>query len=185
MKNSNSMSGKHGPWYWVFLRPRWELIAAPADCQDVTWGHPRVWRELVIPRLTLHCRLTSSQVVALKEVPYAMPRGRVSLTNSRNPHWVLWNGNDLPKAIPFKQAYRKLITAFDLKTDLRMGIVQTRYDEHERMLPHDVAILENILGPIPFAPHLPRGSAGRVKIKKGIPRLRDSLLGFPPEVMAD
>ena len=39
------------------------------------------------------------------------------------------------------------ISAYALKSVVRSQIVEDRIDEHEQMLPYDVAALENILGP--------------------------------------
>ena len=127
-----------GPWYWVYLRPYWELFAAPARNQEESQDHPHFWRETVAPRLAEHYKISSRQLPALNETPYGLPRGRVSNTRIGGvTNWNLWHGNDLPKEIPIRSAFGMILDAFNLRPAMTAKTVRQCFDEHEQMLIED------------------------------------------------
>jgi hypothetical protein len=129
-----------GPWYWVYLNPKWKLFAFPAVDQESSLGHSEAWLK-VADAIAAHYRIRDSRLLAeLRELPYCMPRGRVCrLPDGR---WVAWHGHDRPVAWSGKQ----IVKAFGL----RGRPVSFEFDEHEKTLREERRAIDGIIGPVPY-----------------------------------
>jgi len=126
-----------GPWYWVWLRPQWVLRAMPMPGEEDTIDHPALWESLAEEVAAHHGLVDPSAVARLRNLPYAMPRGRVAVMRRMDgrKQWVLYHGNDFQMT----DAQRKqLVEAFNLGEQFVAGLVRFVPDEHEVVLPSDL-----------------------------------------------
>lgn len=141
-----------GIWYWLWMGPKrgWELWAYRADL----WGdpgHTELWRAEVAPAFGRAHRLSAAQVRTLQDLPYAMPRGRLSraLEDLSSPAvsrgtWLLLHGGDTP--IDAGAAEGQVLSEFGLNVMAARDLTRWLADEHERMLPEDRDALRTLLG---------------------------------------
>lgn len=135
---------RHGIYYWVYLKPNW-ILKSLVDDSFSDLGHPSLWRDLAKNLIAPHYGITNQTLLReLSNIPYSMPRGR--LVNINNPQgqrqFIFWNGNDFKMT---DQQKKQLIQVFGLGAEYVNGMVRFSYDDHEIMLPDDVAQLKNIL----------------------------------------
>jgi hypothetical protein len=123
-----------GPWYYVFLAPRWELFSSPSVDQDHSIGHAAFWARTVAPAIAEHYGLADkSSLKRLINIPYSMPRGRVChRPRPRNPQeWVVYFGEDWPASLKTIAARESILKAFNLAS------ADWLFDEHETRLDND------------------------------------------------
>lgn len=129
--------GYQGPFYWLALGNKTTLKAMPypADSQD-TMDHPDFWEAVVDSDVVPFFGISSPAVVReLKNVPYAMSRGRVvlmkrPLDNTRK--FVVYHSGKLTDA-----QKKQVLEAFDLAGQFHAGLVTFVPDEHEASLEDD------------------------------------------------
>jgi hypothetical protein len=137
--------GRHGPYYWVYLKPSWILKAMPLDDESQTMDHGPFWSSIVDQLVAPHYGITSpADIRELKNAPYAMPRGRlVSVKDtSGERRFVFWNGEDFKTGDKERKA---LIQAFGLDRQWVEGRVRFSWDEHEVVIPHDLEVFKRII----------------------------------------
>ncbi len=94
-KESRWSPPTEGPWYLIYLRPEWRLVAAPYSKQESSTGHYDLWEDRVIPLLARHYRIPqSTDLMRLANAPYGYPRGRVSISGNTI---AVHHGQDWPK----------------------------------------------------------------------------------------
>jgi hypothetical protein len=138
-----------GPWYYLYLRPRWRLCADPVCLEEETLGHPKFWKRLVAEFLAPHYGIKSAKKIALlEEICYGMPRGRCSQWIERRGlgSWTLYHGSDFPSKLKPEAERMKLLNIFGL----RGNEVKVIVDDHEMMQSDDQRRLQEIIGPIPY-----------------------------------
>jgi hypothetical protein len=143
-----------GPWYWVYLRPRWRLFAAPVRAEQETIGHPEFWRQIVVGFLAPHYGVTNPRKIEmLAQLCYSMPRGRCAMPMRRPGHppsWAVYHGGEFPAGSDPENLKRTLLRRFGLTTEAKRGGVRFVLDEHEIMQDDDQRRLQRIIGPVPY-----------------------------------
>ena len=123
-----------GPWYYVYLAPRWVLFSSPSVDQDHSIGHSTFWAKTVAPAIAKHYRLADkSSLKRLANIPYSMPRGRVChRPQPRNPQeWVVYFGQDWPSSLKKAVVRKAILCAFNLDS------ADWLFDEHVTRLETD------------------------------------------------
>ena len=143
-----------GPFYLLYLKPNWMLIAKPAAIEADTLGHPEFWRSLCVEFLAPHYAIKSERrIKALSELCYAMPRGRCAMLLQKRStapkKWAIYNGGDFSAWIRIK-AQNQIIRAFGLESENKLGNVAFVSDEHEVMQADDQLRIQRIIGPVPY-----------------------------------
>ena len=138
-----------GPFYFIYLRPKWKLFAKPADNDAEFFGHPKFWRGLCKDVIAPHYGIQDERMVkTLSELCYAMPRGRCSQPLSRRgklmDSWTIYHGGDVTGG--FQKNSAAIIRSFGLKR----GQVRFVLDEHETMQADDQQRIQKIIGPVPY-----------------------------------
>ena len=138
-----------GPFYWLKLGAKTTLKAMPYAVGSGDWmGHPQFWESLVDSDIAPFFGLTDPGTIReLKNVPYAMPRGRVTAIVGRlsAPRtFVVYAGEKMTEA-----QRRQVIRAFSLGEKSKAGLIQFRYDEHEVRLVEDAARYLSLLSAKP------------------------------------
>jgi hypothetical protein len=128
-----------GPFYWLKLEVKMTLKAMPSAVGSGDWmGHPKFWESIVDSDIAPFFGLTDPRTIReLKNVPYSMPRGRVTAIAGRlgvPKTFVVYAGEKMTEA-----QKRQVINAFSLGDKSKGGLVQFRYDEHESTLAADTA----------------------------------------------
>ena len=141
-----------GPFYFVYLRPRWKLYAKPTDSEAETLGHPEFWRQLCTDQFAPHYSIRDERVIIrLRELCYAMPRGRCSQDLRRRKAspalWTIYHGGDFPDGHSNEHWAAAILAAFNMKKCQ----AQFTFDEHETMQADDQERLQQIVGRIPYA----------------------------------
>jgi len=137
-----------GPFYCVYLRPRWRLFAIAADSESETLGHPSFWRLLCNEVIAPHYRIRNKK--SLSELCYGMPRGRCAQALSRRGKamqaWTIYHGGDFPstKSVVGSDA---ILAVFKLKK----ANVKFMFDVHETMQADDQVWIQQIIGPVPYS----------------------------------
>jgi len=144
-----------GPWYWLYLRPFWRLVAHPVNSEADNLDHPEFWRRLCVEIIAPHYSIkTPKKLEVLAQLCYAMPRGRCSKTLLRRgsgaQSFILCYGRDFPTGVTEESAKKALLKYFGLMAADRRGIVKMAFDEHERMLVDDCARIQEIIGAVPY-----------------------------------
>ena len=83
-----------GPYYWIPANPGWILIAHPAHSHKDSLDHGKFWTRHVVPIIAPFFNI---RPVELKNLPYALPRGRVvevKVPRSTKRRWVVYHGDD-------------------------------------------------------------------------------------------
>jgi len=126
-----------GPWYMVYLKPNWVLRAMPMP-DDQFMDHVDHWPQIVDRDIVPFYKIKDPSVIAkLKEIPYCMPRGRVSNTTSRfsqRPQWSAFHGMDFNYS---KQEKAAILAQFNLYAQMLNGQVRFAPDDHEVMQQYD------------------------------------------------
>ena len=149
-----------GIWYYLYLKPKWVRLII-TNQEYGSYGHPQFWEKYIVPKLIQHYKLDDSQIDKLNELPYSMPRGRVTFTGKdtgihaivggeeEQPNtWHLDHGNDFP--LDKESEERRLISGFNLTGPANSNKVKFRRVNHETMLPAQQARLTAIIGEVPY-----------------------------------
>ena len=141
-----------GPFYCIYLRPLWRIVAKATDSDADFLGHPTFWRGLCKDVIAPHYGIRDKKTLGvLNDLCYAMPRGRCSQALSRRgkpmQEWTIYHGGDFPDAEAIEKAATAIYSAFNL---VDRSQVKIRYDEHERMLSDDQQRMQQIIGPVPY-----------------------------------
>ncbi|MFH0940181.1 MAG: hypothetical protein V1899_13015 [Planctomycetota bacterium] len=136
--NSAISAYREGPWYWVYLRPRWKLFTAPAKTPDENIGHPDFWAGQITPVVAEHYSLSEANRRRIANAPYGMPRGRVC--QIRPWESVVYFGADMPHTL------RILNKRLAVENAFKATPAVWRLDEHECMQEADRSLLANVLG---------------------------------------
>ena len=128
---------KQGPFYWVRLGSKTILKAMPFPANSLeSLDHPDFWETIVDMHVVPFFGIKDPRVIKeLKNVPYAMPRGRVAMMKrplDRTRQFVVYfweKMTDLQK--------RQVIEEFDLAVQLMAGLVRFVPDEHEGQIEMD------------------------------------------------
>lgn len=141
-----------GPFYCIYLRPIWRIVAKPEETEEAALGHSEFWRILIKDVVAPHYEVQNKvQIRSLSDLCYAMPRGRCSraLSDRGTPmhELTIYHGGDFPDAESIEHAATAIYAAFKLVDHSQ---VQFRYDEHERMQSDDQQRLQQIIGTVPY-----------------------------------
>ena len=117
-----------GIWYWVYLKPDWELRVFKNTEYGDFLTHVDVWEDYIAPLLAEHYNVSLKSLI---NIPYAMPRGRV--VKRKDGTWFLYHGNDAPGGLA--KWKKKIIHAFNLEG--QVGLINWDVDDHEKMLTVD------------------------------------------------
>lgn len=118
--------------------------------------HPRFWETLVGSVVVPHYGIKNPKIVKdLKNLPYSMPRGRVTVLPrvGGGKQWVAYQGGDFKMKDAQK---KKLIEAFNLGEEFRSGLAKFVLDEHEVVLAPDLERFKAIVS-------MPESEALRIK----------------------
>jgi len=138
-----------GVWYWVWLKPSWVLREFRFTEYGGDIQHDVAWRNYIAPEIAKHYKVSLNEVVGVDSLINAytgMPRGRVAKTSSK---WVFYHGNDTP--VNFAKAKLMIAARFNLRNALVDGTATFMYDEHEAMQDEDKAVIEAVIGEVPYA----------------------------------
>lgn len=136
-----------GAWYFIFLRPRWILLAFRSEGHGET-GHSTLWEMNVVKMISEHYGIDPDKVLGIDCVRNAyagMPRGRVTLKGRK---WIFYHGGDTP--VDWGKARKMLLDRFGLAREAHGGRVEFVFDEHEQMIREDQRTLTLALGSIPY-----------------------------------
>jgi hypothetical protein len=125
-----------GPWYYIYLRPKWEIRTMPMDSSS-TMDHPQFWRTIVDDSIVPHYGVKDPVIIReLKNLPYAMPRGRVASVRKLGggPQWVAYYGQDYKYN---RQEMLRILGEFNLLPQFQAGLARFVPDEHEVIVRHD------------------------------------------------
>ena len=153
LKARSADAPKQGPFYWVKLGSKTVLKAMtfPLESNE-NIDHPDFWNLLVDLHVAKFYGIKDAETIReLKNVPYAMPRGRVALTD----HRIF-----VPKARSCKRlvcAYfggvemgdpqmKQVLDGFGLASLFMEGLVMFAGDFHERSLKHDEIRYRSLVG---------------------------------------
>jgi hypothetical protein len=138
---------QEGPWYLVYLKPKWQVVAFTFKTQEESFGHVDVWKELA-QRLAEHYGITNPKKIAqIAELPYALPRGRVCKVKQG---YAIFNGQDWPQYLKYTEIKNEIIKLFGLTEEHKAGRVLLAFDEHHQMLPDEQAKLQSYIGTVPY-----------------------------------
>ena len=148
-----------GIWYYVWFDPEWKRIFIPYSEYGSGHGHPGFWKRYIAPKVASHYRLDKEQLEQLGELPYSMPRGRVTQvpveTNvtvviggeeEKPGHWYLDYGDDFPADLDPDAEKKRIINAFYLTGFVLRGIAHFRVAPHEKMSSAEQGKLGRLLG---------------------------------------
>jgi hypothetical protein len=134
-----------GIWYYVWLKPKWELVILHG--KDVL--HLDMWFDHVMPLLKKKYKLTKSETVRLGDIPYSLPRGRITEFVERGEStFFIRHGDDFPKGLRKESELKKIVAYFGLTNRTRQ--VEYEVDPHEAMVRGEQDDLEAIIGPVPY-----------------------------------
>jgi hypothetical protein len=132
-----------GPWYMLYLKPKWVLKALPSKGNYV--DHVDYWKVLVDTELVPHYKIKNTGVIRdLYELPYSQPRGRVQDTSKLGKrHWAVYYGVDFQ----YSQTQRNtILSAFNLTAQFHAGLVTFETDSHEIMIQEDLDMFQDLVG---------------------------------------
>jgi hypothetical protein len=154
-----------GIWYYIWLKPQWELIVFPAldENGEKEYGdlaHLEAWMNYLVPKLVTHygLKLTKEQLEQLTDAYRGVPRGRVDISDDlihggtpKGPSmWFIFHGNDFPKGKNIESELGKIMRELRIAGFAASGKIQTKYSEHETMVESHQKVLQQLLGEIPF-----------------------------------
>ena len=125
-----------GPYYWVPSPDgSWELLGFAGRFYGDEDGHVTIWPE-VVSILAMKWEKEETKLRRrLSDVPYGLPRGRV--TRMGHQSWGLAHGNDNPVGTDLDA----VIEAFNL-TEVERNVFE---DEHEHVISEHVLLVRNAL----------------------------------------
>lgn len=132
-----------GPWYMLYLKPKWVLKALPS--KDNFVDHVDFWKTLVDTELVPYYKIKSSGIIRdLYEIPYSQPRGRVQdMSALGKRHWTVYYGVDFQ----YSQAQRNtILSVFNLTGQFSAGLVTFETDSHEIMIQEDLDMFQDLVG---------------------------------------
>lgn len=133
---------KEGLWYYVWLKPEWCLHFAFGQV-----GHVFEWRNTVVPALVKHYGLDNSQALAIRDLTYSMPRGRVVLDGNEV---YIGHGNDFPAKTDYDDEMRRIVNEFELGRHLILGRVHVGLESHEKMNKRQQKAVQEVIGKVPY-----------------------------------
>lgn len=133
-----------GPYYWVPIPAenekgyKWDLLTFFEDVYGGFVEHMKAWEKEVAPYLA---EKWGKSVRALKDLPYGVPRGRVTTTSRSGSlkQYAILHGGDSPT---------KSDTDLKLIIKRKFGLLEPmiHLDDHEVMQSWDLSGLESVLG---------------------------------------
>jgi len=173
-----------GPYYWV-PRPRadslsWSILTGRDSGLDPDTDHTKLWLSVLAQLATDWGKDTRALKRALGEHYTGMPRGRVTRSDTA---FLINHGRDAP--VDGWQEH--VIQRFQLAGQP----IKAYYDEHERMLPEDIAAVAEVLDitPVSSSPGAPinpsvgrfaRGGGTSLKARSRSPSIRGGPNRHPP-----
>jgi hypothetical protein len=142
-----------GPWYYLYLHPKWVLRTMTFHSDsDTTMDHVVYWRTLATEVAAFY----KCDGTRLKDLAYAMPRGRVQHMQKigGRREWVAYHGNDFQ----YDSTKRiEIVSAFGLNAQHYAGLVRFVPDDHEIALAAETEAFKQIVGL--------KGKSGIAKVK--------------------
>jgi hypothetical protein len=150
-KAKNLSKPSEGVWYWVWLKPRWELVSYQSneykEFGDLT--HEDVWMHYVSGKIASHYGIAEDDH-EIRNAYTGMPRGRVTHVGKK---WVFYHGDDIPavllRGVSKDEIHQEIVSRFNLTKQALAGNVEFRFDEHETMQDDDIEIVKRIIGDVP------------------------------------
>lgn len=134
-----------GPWYYLYLQPKWVLKTYPEPSDDDFQGvdHINWWTELAKDVSTHYGIVNPKTVTEMSNLCYSMPRGRVVCRRyNGRPTWVFYHGSDFKYTDAMK---KEMVSAFNLTQQASAGLVKFDLDSHEVMDPSEHEEMMSIL----------------------------------------
>jgi hypothetical protein len=154
-----------GIWYYVWLKPRWELVVFPEldENGEKEYGdlaHLEAWMNYLVPKLVSHygLKLTDVQLDQFTDAYRGVPRGRVDISDDLvhgdvpkgQSVWYILHGNDFPKGKNAESELGKIMRELRIAGFAASGRVQMKFSEHETMVGSHCELLRQFLGEIPY-----------------------------------
>jgi hypothetical protein len=154
-----------GIWYYVWLKPKWELVVFPAldENGEKEYGdlsHLEAWMNYLVPRLVSHykLKLSSEQLEQLTDAYRGVPRGRVDISDDLvhggvpvGPSvWFMFHGNDFPKGKSAESELGKIMSELRIAGFAASGKIQVKFSDHETMVPEHQVVVQQFLGELPY-----------------------------------
>ena len=137
MKITTAGKPMQGPWYCVFLAPKWKIRAFPMPAGNETVDHVTVWDEIVTSDIAPYYGIKDAGLIReIKNLPYSMPRGRVAETMPLRgqKQWAAYYGGDFKYG---RNETLEILGQFDLLHQFSAGLVRLLPDDHEVMIRED------------------------------------------------
>ncbi len=132
-----------GIWYYVFLRPRWELIILHGE-QHL---HTDMWKRHIVPLLRKKYKFSRDEVSLANDLPYSMPRGRVTeVIEGGESVFIVRHGKDFPVGLRQESELKKIVAEFGLTNRSILGQVEFIYDPHETTVEEERVDMKNLIG---------------------------------------
>jgi hypothetical protein len=136
---------KQGPFYWLRLGTRTVLKAMPCPANSLeSMDHPDFWEAIVDMYIVPFYGIKDARLVReLKNVPYAMPRGRVVMMKrplDSTKQFVVYSWEKMTN--PQK---KQVVEEFGLASQFMAGLVRFVPDEHEGIIQADNARFEALV----------------------------------------
>jgi len=152
MKKAKNLSKpSEGIWFWVWLKPRWELVVYTAaeykEFDELT--HESVWGMYTAGKVASHYHIDEDDH-EIRNAYAGMPRGRVAHVGKK---WVFYHGDDIPAVllnVSKAAIQQEIISRFNLTKQALAGQVEFKFDEHETMQEDDRAIVKKYIGDVPY-----------------------------------
>ena len=131
-----------GIWYWVpSPSGQWNLLTWEGD----TAYHAEVWPIVARFHLAKAYGLNEEQIKAVAELPYSVPRGRVTMeSDGKVKYFFVRHGGDTPVG---DAGLKEVLDKFNLVAHSVNGLAELIRDPHETMVNEQRAALLVILGP--------------------------------------
>lgn len=137
--------GDEGIWYYVWLKPNWHLSVQYGDQVQ----HYFQWRDIVVPLLVDHYKLSHEQAEKLSPIHTAMPRGRV-VGEFYGREFTMAHGGDFPRGQSEQGEIKRLMGVFNLSKMAVLGKVKVITHDHEKMTTDHKKRLQKIIGKVPY-----------------------------------
>jgi len=130
-----------GPYYWVPKQDGgYELFSYPTEFYGENVIHTQVWERSTSEALGEMWGLGTEEVEQIKNHPYGIPRGRVSI----GVGMIFINQGD-DTGMSKDEVLRKISSEFGLQGLAARGKVKVVFDNHEVMQRRDKAAIESVL----------------------------------------
>jgi len=136
LQRENRQPSVGGIWYYVYLKgdnPEWRLAVYPDETFPYA-GHDDVWSKYLSILVAKHYKLEKYQWHILKNLAYAMPRGRMG---KESGIWYFYHGDDFPSPLDPEHEKRRLINMFHLNLPAAQDKVIWKVAGHEKMNPRE------------------------------------------------